>query len=89
MNTAADLASNPLLAPWSAPFGLPPFERIRPEHFAPALAEAMRQHLAELDVIGAQTAPPTFDNTVAAFDRAGALLYRIESVLGNLTASET
>ena len=89
MNTAADLASNPLLAPWSAPFGLPPFERIRPEHFAPALAEAMRRHLAELDAIGAQAAPPTFENTVAAFDRAGALLYRIESVLGNLTASET
>ncbi|MBT9598980.1 MAG: M3 family metallopeptidase [Vitreoscilla sp.] len=81
--------TNPLLEAWDSPFGLPPFERIRPEHFGPALAEAMRQHLAELDLIGAQTEPPSFDNTVAAFDRAGSLLYRIESVLGNLTASET
>jgi peptidyl-dipeptidase Dcp len=83
------LADNPLLAPWTAPFGLPPFEQIRPEHFAPALQEAMRLHRAELDAIGAQTAPPTFENTVEPLDRAGALLYRLEAVLGNLTASET
>src|SRR5690242_15142856 len=83
------LADNPLLAPWTAPFGLPPFERIRPEHFAPALQEAMRQHRAELDAIGAQSGPATFENTVEPLDRAGALLYRIEAVLGNLTASET
>jgi peptidyl-dipeptidase Dcp len=89
MKRPADLVSNPLLAPWSTPFGLPPFEQIRPEHFPPALAEAMRQHLAQLDDIGEQPGSPTFENTVAAFDRAGALLYRIESVLGNLTASET
>jgi peptidyl-dipeptidase Dcp len=83
------LTDNPLLAPWTAPFGLPPFEQIRPEHFAAALQEAMRQHRAELDAIGAQTAAPTFENTVEALDRAGALLYRVDAVLGNLTASET
>ena len=63
---------NPLLATWTGPFGLPPFDQIRPEHFAPALAEAMRLHLAELDAIGQQTEAPNFDNTVAAYDRAGA-----------------
>lgn len=89
MTPTADLAANPLLAPWTAPFGLPPFERIRPDHFAPALAEAMRQHLNELDAIGLQPELPTFENTVEAFDRAGALLYRIDAVLGNLTASQT
>jgi peptidyl-dipeptidase Dcp len=89
MKQTATPNANPLLAPWTAPFGLPPFEQIRPEHFAPALAEAMRQHLAELDAIAAQPGPPTFDDTVAAFDRAGALLYLVEAVLGNLTASET
>ncbi|HJV72501.1 M3 family metallopeptidase [Ideonella sp.] len=89
MSIAADPSTNPLLEPWTAPFGLPPFDRIRPEHFAPALAEAMRQHRAELDAIGMQPELPTFENTVEAVDRAGALLYRIESLLGNLTASET
>ncbi|MEK8034141.1 M3 family metallopeptidase [Ideonella sp. DXS29W] len=88
-HSAAAPSVNPLLAAWTGPFGLPPFSEIRPEHFAPALAHAMRQHLAELDAIGAQPDEPTFDNTVAALDRAGALLYRLEAVLGNLTASET
>lgn len=83
------LHTNPLLAPWNTPFGLPPFEAIAPEHFAPALEEAMRQQMAELDAIAQQTAPPDFDNTVAALDRSGALLYRIEAVLGNLGASAT
>jgi peptidyl-dipeptidase Dcp len=89
MSPIIDLHDNPLLAAWASPFGLPPFDRIEAAHFVPALQEAMRLHLAELDAIAAQTEPPTFENTVAAFDRAGSLLYRIESVLGNLTASET
>lgn len=79
--------ANPLLQAWTAPFGLPPFEAIRPEHFAPALAQAMRQHLAELDALAAQPEPPSFDNTVACFDRAGELLYRLDTLLSNLTAS--
>ncbi|MCA0176810.1 MAG: M3 family metallopeptidase [Proteobacteria bacterium] len=78
---------NPLLAPWTAPFGLPPFDAIRACHFEPALHEAMRQHLAELDAIAAQGEPPTFDNTAAALDRAGALLERVRDVLDVLNAS--
>ena len=80
---------NPLLQPWTAPFGLPPFDRIQPGHFGPALREAMRRHLAELEAIASCEEPPSFDNTVAAFDRAGALLYRLDALLGNLTASAT
>ena len=81
--------SNPLLAPWTNAYGLPPFAVLRPEHFGPALREAMQRHRAELDGIAACPHPPTFENTAAAFDRAGALLYRLEAVLANLTASET
>lgn len=82
-------ADNPLLAPWTAPFGLPPFDRIRPAHFAPALREAMRRHRDELEAIAASPEAPDFENTVAACDRAGALLYRLQAVLGNLGASAT
>jgi peptidyl-dipeptidase Dcp len=49
----------------------------------------MQAHRDELDAIAGQPAAPSFDNTVAAFDRAGRLLGRIESVFYNLTASET
>ena len=87
--TTMTTTENPLLSPWTAPFGLPPFEQIQPAHFEPALREAMRQHLAELDAIAAQAAPVDFENTAAALDRAGALLYRIDAVLGSLAASHT
>ncbi len=83
------LTTNPLLQHWDTPYALPPFEAIRPEHFAPALREAMQHNRDELDAIAAEAAPPSFDNTVAAFDRCARLLARIESVFYNLTASHT
>jgi peptidyl-dipeptidase Dcp len=81
--------NNPLLAPWLAPFGLPPFAATRPEHFAPALTEAMARHLAEIDAIAGAAEPPTFANTIAALDRSGRDRERIESLFWNLTSSET
>ena len=80
---------NPLLQPWAAPWGLPPFGAVRPEHFEPAFDAAMREHRDELAAIGAQTAPPTFDDTLAALDRSGRRLDRIASVFHNLAASAT
>ena len=84
-----DAASNPLLQPWATPYALPPFAALRPEHFAPGLRVAMQQHRAELDAIAAQSAAPSFDNTLARFDASGRLLARLEGVFHNLCASET
>ncbi len=81
--------ANPLLQTWTAPHGLPPFDRIEPRHFEPAFAAAMQAHLDELQQIAEQALPPDFDNTVAAFDRSGRLLGRVEAVFSNLTASAT
>jgi peptidyl-dipeptidase Dcp len=80
---------NPLLADWNTPFGLPPFALIRAEHFAPAFEAAMRRQREEIDAIAVQSAPPDFDNTVAAFDRSGRLFARVEGVFHNLSASHT
>ncbi|HWH81445.1 MAG TPA: M3 family metallopeptidase [Burkholderiaceae bacterium] len=81
--------TNPLLQPWTLPFGLPPFEAVRAEQFEPAFEVALPQNRAEIDAIGAQTEPPTFDNTIAAFDRSGRLLGRLEALFYNLASSET
>ena len=78
---------NPLLAPWNTPFGVPPFAAIRPEHFPPAFAQAMAEHRAELAVIGADPADPTFSNTVEAMERAGAALQRVHMAFSNLVVS--
>jgi peptidyl-dipeptidase Dcp len=82
-------AANPLLQPWVTPYALPPFASLRAEHFKPALHEAMRQHRSELDAIAAQSAPATFENTLARLDASGRLLARLESAFHNLCASET
>jgi peptidyl-dipeptidase Dcp len=79
--------NNPLMAPWEDAFGLPPFEKIHPEHFAPAMVQAMQAQLDELDVIAANPAAADFDNTVAALDRTGQQLFRLDALLGNLSAS--
>lgn len=89
--TASDpaAAANPLLAPWTAPHGLPPWAEITPAHFEPAFAAAFLAHRAEVDAIGASAAAPTFANTVAAFDAAGALLDRVAKVFSTLCLSVT
>ncbi|HEY4081930.1 MAG TPA: M3 family metallopeptidase [Burkholderiaceae bacterium] len=78
---------NPLLAPWTAPHGLPPFAQAQPEHFVPAFTAALAAHRAELDAIASQAELPSFDNTLAAFDRSGRLLARLDLLFGTLTSS--
>src|SRR5947207_5409898 len=81
--------TNPLLQSWETPFGLPPFERVRPEHFAPALEAAMRTHRNEIAAIASSGDAPTFANTLAALDPAGRTLASVQRLFHNLCASET
>jgi peptidyl-dipeptidase Dcp len=70
--SSAPAADNPLLAPWSGPFGgVPPFDKIKVEHFKPALEAAMKANLAEIDAIANNPAAPTFANTFAALEDSG------------------
>ncbi len=84
-----DPTDNPLLQPWQTPYGLPPFDQVRPEHYVPAFERAMQTHRAEADAIAENSEPPTFDNTIAAFDRCGRDLGRVARLFFNLAASET
>lgn len=82
-------ADNPLLQEWKTPFQLPPFDRIKPQHFLPAFRAAIAQHDAEIASIAQQKAAPTFANTILRLDAAGELLSRVSSVFSNLTSAET
>jgi peptidyl-dipeptidase Dcp len=79
--------SNPLLTPWTNPFGVPPFDQIRPEHFVPAYERAMDEHLADIAAITTNPSPPDFANTIEALERAGRTLSRVGSVFANLVSS--
>jgi peptidyl-dipeptidase Dcp len=75
--------SNPLLAAWTGPYGgTPPFDRVRVEDFKPALEAGMAENLAEVQRIATNPEAPTFENTLAALERAGHTLDRVSSVYG-------
>ena len=42
---------NPLLVRWDTPYGIPPFDKNRPEHYRPAVEEGIARHKAEIDSI--------------------------------------
>lgn len=86
---SANMSSdNPLLQSWSSnPFSLPPFARIQVPHFEPALEQAMKTHLSDLQTIVDEIEEPSFDNTIAAYDRAGSLLDRVAGVYHNYGSS--
>jgi peptidyl-dipeptidase Dcp len=78
-----------LLAPWSGPYGgLPPFARVKVSAFQPAMEEGMREQLAEVAAIADDPAPPTFDNTIVALERAGRPLGRVMTLYGVWSSTE-
>jgi peptidyl-dipeptidase Dcp len=83
------MPDNPFFEAWATPFGAPPFDRIRPEHFRPAYAKALGEHAAEIAAIAADDSEPTFENTILALERSGRLLTKVELVFGNLASSHT
>ncbi|SOE01101.1 M3 family metallopeptidase [Blastococcus haudaquaticus] len=80
-------ADNPLLDVSELPFRLPPFGDISAEHCREALLAGMAEQRAEVAAVVGSAEPPTFENTVVAMERSGALLVRAWSVFGNLTSS--
>jgi peptidyl-dipeptidase Dcp len=89
LNNPETVRENPFFRPWDGPFGLPPFAEIRTGDFAPAYERAMAEHDAEIEAIVSDPAPPTFDNTVTALERAGSAMTRIGGVFWNLTGTDT
>jgi peptidyl-dipeptidase Dcp len=81
--------SNPFSTIWASPFGAPPFDAIRPEHFLPAFEAAMAEHRARLDAIRSNRRAPTIANTVDAIELAGEALSRVEGVFWNLASSDS
>ena len=85
----SEASSNPFFQEWKTPFGVPPFDQIRAEHFLPAIQEGIAQHGREVQAIAQSTAPPTFANTIEPLDASGRLLERVSGVFSNLTSAET
>ena len=81
--------SNPILATWTTPFALAPFDAISDDDFAPALDAALAAHEAEIAAIAADPASPDFDNTIGALERAGGDLDKVLSVFFTLAGADS
>ncbi|USI73784.1 M3 family metallopeptidase [Sphingomonas morindae] len=76
--TALPASAAPLLAEWTGPYGgVPPFDKVRPADFEPALTAAMAMKAKEIEAIASNPAPATFDNTIVALERSGKALQRV------------
>lgn len=80
-------SSNPLLCDWELNYGLPPFEKISPNHFENALNTAMEEHLKEVHAISTNPDSPTFVNTILALEDSGSLFNRINDCFSNMCSS--
>jgi len=87
--SCAKQEENPFFSEFNTPFQVPPFEKIKEEHYLPAFKEAMKQHLQEIEAIANNPEPPTFENTVEALDNTGILLRKVSNVFDVLNGSLT
>ncbi|WP_167617284.1 M3 family metallopeptidase [Maribellus sediminis] len=81
--------NNPLLGDFNTPHNAAPFDKIKNEHYLPALEEGIRQGEQDVAAIKNNTAAPTFENTIVALDHVGRLLSRNAGIFFNLLSSET
>lgn len=81
-------SSNPLLALWTGPHGgVPPFDRVRAEHFEPAFEVAMEEKRRAVAAIVADPAPPTFASTIEKLESAGRTFARVVALYGVWTST--
>ncbi|HEY4075933.1 MAG TPA: M3 family metallopeptidase [Rhizomicrobium sp.] len=84
----ADVAANPFAVPSTLPYQAPRFDIIRDGDYQPAYEQGMKQQIAEIGAIANNAAAPTFDNTIAAMERSGRMLDRVnEAFFGVLQAN--
>lgn len=79
---------NPFLGEWDTPYGIPPFEDIEEKDYIRAIRMGIRQQERQIDQIIANSAAPSFANTVEAYEQSGQILDRVSGVLFNLSESD-
>lgn len=82
-------AQNPFFERYQTPHGAAPFDRIKTEHYEPAIQEGIKQQKEAIDAIIRNPEKPTFSNTIEAFENSGELLEKVTPIFGNMLGAET
>ena len=86
--TACNNRVNPFLTEWDTPYGIPPFDKIQPADYIPAVQAGIDQQNAEIDAITANPDAPTFENTIAPLELSGEILSKVVGVFYNITETD-
>ena len=81
--------TNPLLQDWTTPFGLPPFDAITDEDFAPAVEAALTESRANIAAIADNPEAPDFANTIEALEQADETLGRVLGAFYNVAGADS
>jgi len=84
-----EVCDNPFYCEWDTPFGVPPFDQIKFEHFKPASLRGMEEEMADVNAIINNTEEPSFDNTIRALQFTGKLWEKVQRAMGPLTGANT
>lgn len=88
-NAQSMKAMNPFLENYKTPYKAPPFDKIKNEHFKPAIIKGIDDQSKEIKAIVASKEEPTFENTILTMEKSGDLLYRVNTVFSNLNSANT
>jgi len=80
---------NPFFQAYDTLYNVPPFDKIKNEHFKPAILEGIKKHEEEINAIANASASPSFENTILAMENAGELLSNVNVVFSNFNSANT
>ena len=81
--------TNPFLTEFQTEHGVPPFDKIRLEHYEPAFLKGIEEQNANIDAIVNNSEAPTFENVIVALDNSSPTLDRVSAIFYNMTEAET
>ena len=81
--------TNPFLTEFQTEHGVPPFDKIKLEHYEPAFLKGIEEQNANIDAIVNNSEAPTFENVIVALDNSSPILDRVSAIFYNMTEAET
>lgn len=86
---ATQTETNPFLTEFQTEHGVPPFDKIKLEHYEPAFLKGIEEQNANIDAIVNNSEAPTFENVIVALDNSSPILNRVSAIFYNMTEAET
>ena len=80
--------TNPFLTEFQTEHGVPPFDKIKLEHYEPAFLKGIEEQNANIDAIVNNSEAPTFENVIVALDNSAPILDRVSAIFYNMTDAE-